>query len=44
MRQSLALLVYDRRYGVDTAEFADLSEFGLDHPERVYYSPAHSVP
>ncbi|MFG1944616.1 class I SAM-dependent methyltransferase [Nonomuraea sp. NPDC048826] len=41
LRQGLARLVYDRRYGVNTAEFADLSDFGLDHPERVYYSPAH---
>ncbi|TXK41939.1 class I SAM-dependent methyltransferase [Nonomuraea sp. C10] len=41
LRQKLARLVYDGRYGVNTADFADLSEFGLDHPERVYYSPAH---
>lgn len=41
LRRRVARLVYDKRYGVDTSEFADLSEFGLDHPERVYYSPAH---
>ncbi|MGW3351949.1 class I SAM-dependent methyltransferase [Nonomuraea rubra] len=41
VRRRLARLLYDQRYGVRTADFADLTEFGLDHPERVYYSPAH---
>lgn len=41
VRGHVARLLYDRRYGVSTADFADLAEFGLDHPERVYYSPAH---
>ncbi len=41
LRRRFARLLYDRRYGVSTADFADLADFGLDHPERVYYSPAH---
>ncbi|MEV4219656.1 class I SAM-dependent methyltransferase [Nonomuraea sp. NPDC049725] len=41
VRNRLSRLLYDRRFGVSTADFADLSDFGLDHPERVYYSPAH---
>ncbi|WP_336209064.1 class I SAM-dependent methyltransferase [Nonomuraea sp. LPB2021202275-12-8] len=41
VRQRLSRLLYDQRYGVSTADFADLADFGLDHPERVYYSPAH---
>jgi len=41
LRRRLARLLYDQRYGVRTADFADLADFGLDHPERVYYSPAH---
>ncbi|WP_346433895.1 class I SAM-dependent methyltransferase [Nonomuraea composti] len=41
LRRRLARLMYDQRYGVNTADFADLADFGLDHPERVYYSPAH---
>ncbi|WP_231619079.1 class I SAM-dependent methyltransferase [Nonomuraea sp. SBT364] len=41
VRNRLSRLLYDRRFGVSTADFADLADFGLDHPERVYYSPAH---
>ncbi|WP_237110076.1 class I SAM-dependent methyltransferase [Nonomuraea sp. MG754425] len=41
LRKRLARLLYDQRYGVSTTDFADLADFGLDHPERVYYSPAH---
>ncbi|UBU09370.1 methyltransferase domain-containing protein [Nonomuraea gerenzanensis] len=41
LRGRLARLLYDQRYGVSTADFADLADFGLDHPDRVYYSPAH---
>ncbi|MFI9557602.1 methyltransferase domain-containing protein [Nonomuraea endophytica] len=40
-RRRLARLLYDRRLGVSTTDFADLADFGLDHPERVYYSPAY---
>ncbi|GAA0437946.1 hypothetical protein Acor_76400 [Acrocarpospora corrugata] len=40
-RQRLSRLLFDRRYGVETAEFAHLDQFGLAHHERVYYSPAN---
>ncbi|WP_308169572.1 class I SAM-dependent methyltransferase [Acrocarpospora catenulata] len=40
-RQTVSRLIFDRRYGVETAEFADLEQFGLAHAERVYYSPAN---
>ncbi|MFI6907856.1 class I SAM-dependent methyltransferase [Nonomuraea sp. NPDC050394] len=40
-RRRLARLIYDQRFGVHTADFADLEEFGLGHPDRVHYSPAH---
>ncbi|MFI6502846.1 methyltransferase domain-containing protein [Nonomuraea typhae] len=40
-RRALARLWYDRRFGVNTADFATLTDLGLEHPERVYYSPAH---
>ncbi|GIH22347.1 hypothetical protein Aph01nite_06570 [Acrocarpospora phusangensis] len=40
-RQRVSRLLFDRRYGVETAEFAMLDQFGLAHHERVYYSPAN---
>ncbi|MEO3853623.1 methyltransferase domain-containing protein [Acrocarpospora sp. B8E8] len=41
VRQRVSHLVFDRRYGVETSEFALLDQFGLAHHERVYYSPAN---
>ncbi|MEV4896662.1 class I SAM-dependent methyltransferase [Nonomuraea sp. NPDC055795] len=40
-RRWLARMMYDWRFGVSTTDFVDLGDFGLEHPERVYYSPAH---
>ena len=40
-RQRMSRLLFDRRYGVETSEFAHLDQFGLAHHERVYYSPAN---
>ncbi|MBB5083595.1 class I SAM-dependent methyltransferase [Nonomuraea endophytica] len=40
-RRWLARMLYDWRFGVSTTDFVDLDDFGLEHPERVYYSPAH---
>ena len=40
-RRRMSRLLFDRRYGVETSEFAHLDRFGLAHHERVYYSPAN---
>jgi hypothetical protein len=41
LRRSAALLMFERRYGVRTADFVSLEDFGLAHRDRVYYSPAN---
>ncbi len=41
LRRSIGRLLFERRYGVRTAEFVSLEEFGLAHRDRVYYSPAN---
>ncbi|GLW08790.1 hypothetical protein Misp01_39200 [Microtetraspora sp. NBRC 13810] len=40
LRRALGRALYERRYGVRTSDVVSLTEFGLDHRERVYYSPA----
>ncbi|MGV9777654.1 methyltransferase domain-containing protein [Streptosporangium sp. NPDC003464] len=41
LRRSSVQLLFERRYGVRTAEVVSLDEFGLGHQERVYYSAAN---
>lgn len=41
LRRNLGQLLFERRYGVRTADFVRLEEFGLAHQDRVYYSPAN---
>lgn len=40
-RRSVTRLVYERRYGVDTTDTADLDEFGLDADGRLPYAPSN---
>jgi hypothetical protein len=37
IRRNVGVLLFDRRYGIQTSGRVDLSEFGLAHEERVYY-------
>lgn len=39
-RRQLALLVFERRYGIETATEVPLEELGLAHPDRVHYRPS----
>ncbi|WP_113704535.1 methyltransferase domain-containing protein [Nonomuraea lactucae] len=38
LRRSVGQLLYERRYGVRTAERVDLADIGLDGEDRVYYA------
>ena len=40
LRRSVAWLLYERRYGLDTAREVRLAELGLEHPERTHYGPS----
>lgn len=39
-RRRVALLVFERRYGIETATEVPLEELGLAHPDRVHYRPS----
>ncbi|MFF5210359.1 methyltransferase domain-containing protein [Streptosporangium sp. NPDC000396] len=41
LRRTTGQLLFERRYGVRTAEVVSLDELGLVHEERVYYSAAN---
>lgn len=41
LRRGAGRLLFERRYGVRTADFVRLEELGLAHRDRVYYSPAN---
>ncbi|MEV0381974.1 class I SAM-dependent methyltransferase [Nonomuraea sp. NPDC050643] len=38
LRRNVGQLLYERRYGVRTAERVDLADIGLDGEDRVYYA------
>ena len=38
LRRNVGQLLYERRYGVRTAERVDLADMGLDGEDRVYYA------
>lgn len=40
LRRQIALLVFERRYGIETAREVPLEELGLVHPDRVHYRPS----
>lgn len=39
-RRQIALLVFERRYGIETAREVPLEDLGLAHPDRVRYRPS----
>ena len=39
-RRQIALVVFERRYGIETAREVPLEELGLAHPDRVRYRPS----
>jgi SAM-dependent methyltransferase len=40
LRRQVALLIFERRYGIETSAEIPLEELGLAHPDRVRYRPS----